>query len=278
MPVNFRPTIRPRERILAFGVQGTGKSKALLDIARKCKADTFYIWDNDYSAERLLATSYADVAERPPVDVPHDDLGIAYGNVVVRNGDEADWEELLAWLDLCRKHVALDDWVSIDSVTATWPSVQGWFIEQVHSEDIGEYFLEVRKEKAKAKEEKKTLGALDGWMDWPVINKVYAKFYTKLLNLPCHWFLTAEQGRVSDEDDKDVKGMFGPYNVKPNGQKRLGHKPNTVLWLTKSRKGNYGMTTVKDRGRVECEDDGWEDFAKDYLADVAGWKLQKVEG
>lgn len=278
MPVQFASPIRPTERILLFGVGGVGKSKAALDIARKLPHVTMYLWDNDFSAERLLSTSHKDVADRDPVDVPDDDLGEAWGNVVVRNGDVEDWDEVLTWLAAVREHCNRDDWCVVDSASPTWPSVQAWFTEQVHGEDIAEYFLEVRKKKNEAKEQKKTLGALDGWMDWPVINKQYNKFYRALLNVGCNWLLTCEQGRVSDDDDKDVKGLFGPYGVKPQGQKSVGHKPSTVLLLTKSRVGEYHMTTIKDRGRGEVEDEPWEDFAKDYLGGIGGWKMRKVEG
>jgi hypothetical protein len=275
--MRFRPEIRPRERILVLGVGGVGKSKLTLDIARKCPHDTFYIWDNDFSTERLLSTDYTDIADRPPVDVEDDDLGVAWGNIIVRTGDAEDWQELLDWLDLVKKYNSPDDWVTIDSASPTWPAVQGWFTEQVHGSDVADYFLEVRQAKKNAKEEKKTLGALDGWMDWPVINKQYNKFYRKLLNIGCHWVITAEQDKISDDDDKDVRGLFGAYGVKPKGQKSMGHKPSTVLLLTKSRGGNYAMTTIKDRGRPDREDEEWGDFVADYLV-PSGWKMRKVEG
>lgn len=277
MAVQFRPTIKPREFILTLGVGGTGKSKALLDIARKCKDSIFYVWDNDYSYERLLATQYSDIAEREDVEVPDEGLGIATGNVVIMDGDLDEWTGLLEWLKLVKEHARFDDWVAVDSMTPTWQAVQGWFSEQVFGSDIADYFLEVRMKKAESKDKKKALGALDGWMDWPVINKQYAKLYSALLNIRCHKYVTAEQDKIGDDDDAEVKKLFGVYSVKPRGQKALGHRPMTVLILSKSRAGEYAVTTVKDRGRMEMEDEEIGDFAIDYLKTVAGWKMTKVD-
>lgn len=86
--------------------------------------------------------------------------------------------------------------------------------------------------------------------------------------------MTAEQAAIDKNDDKEVKAAFGAYGVKPKGQKRLGHVPMTVLWLTKSRVGAWAMTTIKDRGRTEVEDEPLTNFAKDYLMEVAGWKAE----
>lgn len=268
-----------------MGVQGVGKSRALLDIARKCKTDTFYVWDNDKSAERLLATAYRDITERESVETHG--LGVAYGNVVVRDADEEDWEEFLEWVTEARGVVRFDDWINVDSMTPTWPAVQSWFTDQVFGDDIADYFMQVRLEKAKRNERAKkgegdsakTLGAFEGFMDWPVINKQYAKIYTLLRKIPCHVMLTAEAVPLAKEDskDKELMAVFGAYGVKPAGQKRLGHKPMTDLLLTKTRVGEYYMTTIKDRGREEVEEMEWGDFAVDYLSKLAGWKMRKVD-
>lgn len=286
MPMRFRPPILPRERILVLGVGGVGKSKITLDIARKCPHDTFFVWDNDFSTERLLSTSHSDITLRAPVAVPDPSLGQAWGNVIVRTGDPEDWIELLDWMDLVKQYNRPDDWITIDSASPTWPAVQGWFTEQVHGSDISDYFLEVRQaKKAQAdarktrdtSEDAKNLTPFEGWMDWPVINKQYNKFYRKILNIGCHWILTAEQDKIGGEkEDKEIKGLFGSYGVKPKGQKALGHRPSTVLLLTKSRTGSWAMTTIKDRGREEFQDQKWGDFVVDYLGPM-GWKMTKVE-
>lgn len=255
----LRPKISPRERILTFSTFGAGKSNALLSIARKCPSDTFHVLDNDYAYDRLLATDYADLS-----------------NVQITYMD--DWAGYIPTIKRIGGSMGRDDWLVLDSTTATWDAVQGWFVEQIHGESIEDYFMEVRAKKAANRDTKgkeaKSLGALEGWMDWPVINKQYSRLYNALLNIPGHLYLTAELTALGSdsEEDRETKALFGPYGVKPKGQKRLGHIPHSVLLLSKSRTGEYRMTTVKDRGRREVEQEPMGDFAKDYLMRLAGWR------
>lgn len=258
MPLTYRATIHPRERVLAMGSPGVGKSHAILTVARRCPDAKMYVIDNDFAYDRLLATDFVDLKNVDIVPV-------------------VEWDEYIPTVREFNGKMGRDDWLVIDSMTPTWDAVQGWFSEQVFGRDIDEYFLEVRKKKAESKDGKKTLGALDGWMDWPVINKSYYKLYAELMKCPGHVYLTAEVQSISDDDDKQVKGTFGPYGVKPRGQKRLGHVVQTVLLMSKSRVGEYSLTTVKDRGRVEMEGRRVEDWSKDYLVGVAGWRPVKVD-
>lgn len=268
--MQIHPAISPRERILGFGVGGTGKSAALLSIARKCPENAFYVVDTDVgSYDRLLATQYTDVA--------------AVGNVHIH--DPEDWDEALSMVNEASRVMGRDDWLGFDMMTQTWDWVQEWFSENVFGQDIGDYFLEVRQAKQEMRNkgkkdegggrDKKSLGALEGWMDWPVINKQYNKIYRALLRCPGHVYLAAEQTKVGDDDDKDTKDLLGPYGVKPKGQKRLPHIPHTVLMFTKTRIGEFQLTTIKDRGRPELERASFEDFARDYLMRVAGWRPGK---
>lgn len=253
--------IKPRERILVFGVGGTGKSNGALSIARRINPeDRMFVLDNDLSYDRLLATDYQDVEQA--------------GNVTVRGCDVTEWdvytESVREWGSIATP----DDWLVVDSMSPTWDAVQGWYTEQVFGDDIASYFLEVRKNMKGGK----ALGAFEGFTDWNVINKVYAKFTAQLNRWPGHLYLTAEQANIGDNDDKDVKGMFGSYGVKPKGQKRLGHITSTTLQMSKARVGGWTLTTIKDRGRRELEGEGIKDFGLDYLMKVAGWKMTKGNG
>jgi hypothetical protein len=262
--INLRSPIRPRERTLAFGIHGTGKSKAILDVARRCPSDTFYVADTDLdSYERLLATEYTDLNNVEPTPV-------------------TEWVEWKEWSAKVTEKMGYNDWCTFDIATSSWDMVQGWFVENIHGEHIEDYFLERRQQKANLKEaggDKKGFTAIigeDG--DWQVINKQYFKFfYTALAKMPGHVYLTAEQVKVDDGpkgDEKDTIKLFGPHGVKPKGQKRLGHMPHTVMMFNKVKQGKWTMTTVKDRGRVEVEQTPLENFASDYLMKVAGWKME----
>lgn len=272
MPVTLRSPLSTPERILVFGSEGVGKSAKLLDVARRCPDATFHVIDNDYSQSclRLLETSYSDL-----------------GNVVPYRCDPDDWEQMIARVVELKDVVGVNDWMAVDSMTPTWSAVQGWFIEKVHGVGVENYFLDVRIRKEAQREaarssndrESKSLGVLEGWMDWPVINKEYfRKLYNGILNIQGHVWLTAEGATLSKEDDDDVKARFQGLGQKPSGQKRLGFVPSTVLVLKKGRVGAYTMTTVKDRGREEVEDREVGDFAVDYMKKIAGWVPKVVGG
>lgn len=296
--ITLRPKLSARERILGFGVQGTGKSNALLTIARKCPTDTFYVMDNDYGSYiRLLETDFTDIMAREPTE----DIGkleeeiekeaskahkqapssvVIHGNVVVFDIDMYDWEPYLVVTPVVVRRMSRDDWMVVDNLTVPWDSVQNWYTEKVFDQGIDEYFLEARIKKASSKNQKEressSLNALEGWVDWSVINPQMFKFYATLLKCPGHQYWTAETAKLDKDEDKEVRAVYGPYGVKPKGQKKLPHMPHTVLLMTKSRAGEYELTTIKDRGREELVGVECGNFVVDYLQKVAGWRPSKV--
>lgn len=279
----LRPQLMTRERVLGFGVQGVGKSNAILTLARRCPNDTFWVLDNDYNSYmRLLETDFLEILNRPPTvsDVPtHPEVQAhVLGNVVVYDLDVDSWAPYSPIIGQVVRTQKRDDWLVLDSMTPTWDACQGWFTELVFDKGIDEYFMEVRiaKEKSKKKDDA-LLGAFDGWVDWQVINKQYAAFYSVILKSPGHIYMTAETDKLAKEEGKEIKGVFGPHGVKPKGQKRLGHIPMTVLLMTKDRAGSWYMTTIKDRGRGELVNQPVADFATDYFMKVAGWRPRAVE-
>lgn len=261
--LTLRPIISPREFILTFGVGGTGKSTAILEVARLCPTDTFYVLDSELqNYNRLLATAFTDL-----------------NNVIVT--PVTDWDDWVKAIPRVCEDMTRDDWLVVDFATPTWDAVQSWFVDKIHDQDIDQWFVAKRAQNQQMKDagkEVKGFAALSGSDgDWQVINKVYFKyFYNALLKCPGHVYMTAEQDKTGQDDDKEVKALYGPYNVKPKGQKKLGHVPMTSLLLTKARAGKYAITTIKDRGRMELEDEPLSNFARDYLIDVAGWKQVRV--
>jgi len=288
-------TGRSRERVLVFGLEGVGKSLAALDIASRVAPHKLYVIDNDNAWDRMLegqtlAGETVNVAEEYRWDAAVErkagkDVGgwvfddkwcVDGGNVVVFHAD--GWEANKAAIAAVREEATGDDWCCIDSGSALWSDVQAWFTEQVFDQSMDDYFMQVRMEKAKAQADAKALGALDGWVDWPVINAQYNGAVMKfLVNPPCHLIVTAEQADVtSDQVDKETRAMYGGEMVKPRGQKRIGHNVQTVLRMVK-RGEDYKVTTVKDRGgRDKFKNDDVTDrgFAEWYLEEIAGWQEQ----
>lgn len=217
--------------------------------------------DNDLSYERLLWTSYTDVAER--------------GNVVVMNFDTTEWAAYIPQIQAWRAIATKDDWLVVDSSTPTWSAVASWYADEMWGKDRAAHMLKLKKEARSDKEFNKTLSES---MNYTIINAEYFKLYAQLARWPGHVYMTAEQDTIREEDDKSTRDTFGPIGYKPKGQKSIGHRVSTVLWVNRDRSGQWLMSTMKDRGREYMAKVATTDFAADYLQTVAGWKMQKVEG
>ena len=254
----LRPTrVPPFERILAFGIFGSGKTYAWLKIAQwahKTKSPArFFVIDTDAAVERMLwSEEFKDVADR----------------VIVRPVFE--WPEYVEALNEFLQQATEHDWIIVDMIGSAWDAVQSYFVDEVFEKDIGQYFLEVRK----ARENKKNLAPFEGWKDWPVINKLYLTWATKLAyQARCHVFVTTQEDRVTEEDEKQIQTLFGGLGFKPKGQKQLGHQYHTVLRFHYARPGDWRVTTIKDRQRPMLDGQPVKDFVLDYLVKVAQWRL-----
>lgn len=222
-----------RERILLYGGPGSGKTRAWLTLAKKFSTSTFYVIDTEMGAERSLE-------EFPTVK-----------NAKIYPA--IDWVDYRkAQKEICGKATSID-WLVLDMADKPWNSVQRDFIENIFEQEMGDYFLEARK---KIKKDTKSLfggkdSVLRGWTDWPVINKRYEDFMFPLVyRSPANLFIASSASAVSEEDEKEVKELYGPYGIKPAGQKALAHQPDTVILTSYTRDG-WLMTTVKDRGGRE---------------------------
>lgn len=254
------PAERLTERILLFGPAGSGKSTAAASIAAmsaKTGSDArFHVVDTDLAWDRMLYEGYQDLS-----------------NVEVYVALE--WPEYREALAKIRATVRPNDWVIVDLVSNAWETVQSYFTEQVFDSDIGDYFLQVRKE---LKTGKKSLEAFSGWVDWSVINAMYKSWANDLLfktraNILC----TAKMAKVhSEQDDKATRLLFGSHGVKPEGQKALAYQFHTVLLTGEQKAGDetqWTLTTVKDRERPQLSKAPVRKFALDYLVKVGGWRL-----
>lgn len=300
--MTIHPTGRSRERVVAFGPEGVGKSLLALDIAANLPAgQLMYVVDNDNAWDRMLEGTTLDGATVKCLEewrwdadaggfVADDEYTDPDGNLIVFHCE--GWVANITAIATIAARAARDDWCCIDTGSALWDDVQAWFTEEVFQSNMADYFLEVRMDKAarkqkakksddKAEKAAKTLGALDGWMDWPVINATYKRdVMSFLVTPPCHLIVTAEQAEVTKEDvDKETRTLYGA-DVKARGQKRLGHNVSTVLRLRREANGNHKAWSVKDRGgreKLTNEDITDRGFSDWYLLDVGGWKWRDDE-
>jgi len=253
------PPGMPPERILLFGQEGTGKTSAVLSLARRLPDAHFHIIDTDYSSSygRMIATEYIDVGEN--------------GNTTLHVVGPWDWPKLLSTVKEVQRSIEPGDWMVVDSMTPSWQSVRDHYTEQVHGTSIDDYLLDIRIQREKAGKKGANLEAFDGWTDWSVINSMYFPLYRFITQHPGHLVITAEADRLGDNDGKGMRDVYGPHGFKPAGQKKIGFLTQTVL-LTKKNRDGFLLSTVKDRGRVDLDEVELDDFAKQYLQQTAGWK------
>lgn len=258
----YMPKGKPRERILGYGGSGAGKSKAWLDIAQALlESDIegdFYVLDTDYATERMLYDGYPDLVEsgRVHVTVPYD-----------------GWNDYVGFGKMIKKEMDDSDWAVVDLMDVSWEEAQNHYSNEVYGEDKGDYFVNRRKSmKNPAKE-----NLFEGFTDWNVIKPLYDSFSKAIFYTHRgHTFATAgaaavSRGGGSFGDSKEVISTFGHVGLKPTGNKRLMHNVHTAILFTQDKKG-WHLTTAKDREREMLKNEPVDNFAYDYLRDVAGWK------
>ncbi len=254
---------RSRERILEFGSPGTGKTRDIFAIMTWLQGTgaKFYYIDTDDTVERFLeAPHYECLAEDnggPLIHLP------AY-----------DWETVKEHRDRIKADFNPNDWIVLDLASSLWEMVQNWYVRHVFKMDMADFLLMVR---MAMKKDEKALKAFEGWKDWPAIKSEYAGVMDDLLfKMRAHVYMTAIVSKISDEDDKLTKTIFGPYGCKPGGNKQLGHQSQSVLLKTVNRDGEIFATTVKDRERQRWSEfrvgESPQQFAKSYLMGVARWR------
>ena len=257
----FHPQFPIQERILMTGDAGSGKSTGILNIAKfaaltKSTAQ-FYIADTDFAMARMLP-SYPQILDRVHIDTCY------------------DWNDLVQFQRKVLTQARPTDWVSIDFIGSAWQYVQSFYVEEIFKKNISNYFIQVRKDLAK---DDKTLGALEGWTDWTVINKVYKEWINPLLfKGKYHLYATAKSTQLSSDkkptEDSNTRQLFARFNVKPEGQKDLPYQFHTVLLCGYDvRSGRRTITTVKDREREEVRGLEIKNFAMDYLKGIGGWVM-----
>lgn len=273
-----------QERILAFGVEGTGKSEAWISIAvaaQESGAEShFYVIDTDGSAKvSLLAHPELHNISIYQASDP-DGLLIHPDGEVTEHGT---WWE--AFAEASRLIRALrpgpEDWIVIDRLDRMWDAVQSWWIDKAYQQDEDAYWAELRAEQVAAKEGGKgtdrDYGGFQGNRDWVQIKKVYNTGVLGLLaGPPCHKFVVCLEKDIHPQSKRaaQLRGLYG--ETMPAGKGDQG----ADFWLTVQFKRAPGgdhlvfVRRTKDRafenpGVIDITDKG---FAEGFLVDVWGWR------
>ena len=261
-----------RERILSMGSYGAGKSYQWLCLAQwlKPQGAKFYVIDTDDTVERMVAEEFPDLDRGSNVILHH-----AY-----------TWPAYMKAQAAILSAAGVGDWIVFDMADAPWKAVQSYFVSQVFDKDISDYFVEARQDlashgdKTKRGKDAKNLKVFDGWMDWPVINKIYDSLVMPLIfDSSAHLYFTAKITPLRDDESLAVRELYGPYGVKPAGQKDLGHLFHTVLLFQQGQeRGVWQITTVKDRGRKYFDHEKLINFPIQYLVAKARWPVSQQVG
>lgn len=259
----------PRERILVMGSYGAGKSYQWLRTARWLKPQgvKFYVIDTDDAIERMIYEEFPEL-----------DTG-AGGNIVRYSA--YSWESYVRAQASILTAARPDDWIVFDMADAPWKAVQSYFVSEVFNKDIADYFMEARRSlaiqgnKTSKGKDAKNLQVFEGWLDWPVINKIYDSLIMPLIfDSPAHLFFTTKVSTLRQDEKQAVRDIYGPYGVKPAGQKDLGHLFHSVFLFQQGEEPNsWEISTVKDRGRSYFDHEQLRNFPVQYLVNKAKWPM-----
>jgi hypothetical protein len=267
VPAKLATPWRFRERMLLFGQGGSGKTNAILTVADAIAQGEMFVVDNDYSYayQRALQTDFESAAEKVHV-----------------HECESDWESVVdALQQAITEGLATgdpqDNWLVIDSISPTWQAVQDFITGQITGASSAEYLTQLRKESKDLTEMNRTL--VDQ-VPWSIVNKEYAEhIWAPLRNWPGHFIITAEAKKLSRQDAEkaELADWYQHLGVQPAGQGKIHYVSATTLLMKKAKRDEYQITTVKDRNREDQENLEIDNFAMDYLREVAGWELKVVK-
>jgi len=277
-----------------MGITGSGKSYQWLKLARTLKPTgaVFRCIDTDNDIDYMLRTQFLDllpendgnVYVHPAFDWPEYKRGVYWiqGKLTQQQiKDLGVYDKHL--VDVYNQPIKPIDWVTVDKINNAWSRVQRHFVSNVFEEDMGEYFLEVRKKiheaggigKSGRRATSTILEGLDGWMDWSVINRLYDDWILPIIyRVPCHVYAATDVSEIDKtEKDPEILSLFGDYKIKPAGQKALGGQFHTIFLYIPGRK-QWKIITIKDRAdRIYFDKTPLHDFHIQYLVAKAGWPM-----
>lgn len=256
-----------RERLLTFGAQGAGKTRAWLDIARmhqlRGSDAAFHVIDTDDAVGDMIYGDRFRALENLKV------------HVCVR------WTDFADALDKIRTEIKpYVDWIVCDLADKPWSAASEHYCQETYGMTLFQLLAQQRAEtkaagatpKSKADPHRAKFGGLEG-SEWSEINSFYLPWAQDIfLNIKSHVYFACPLGTVDERADAQTKAMYGRFGVKPIGNKHLGYQARTVLKFDQLGEQRT-MVTVKDREREQLTGAPIGDFSISYLKNVGGWEL-----
>ncbi len=270
-PPTTRAGKQIRERILLFGDSDAGKTFNFLTVAawhQKRGSDaTFYgicTPGNEWDRFFMPGAEFEHLENVVPIDVEDiQDYFDVYDNQI-------------------KPHAGPDDWLALDVIDDVWKACQDEYAKRTwKGQDLGSKWA--------------TVGGdfpIEGW-EWGTINARYRAFVqNRIARFPGHvmamaWEKTMQEAAKSSGkggESQEVRDVFGLIGQKPAGQKEDYKRFSTLLHLAKDPTGQWVVRTARDRQRVKLGrivERGnaashypvpLNDFYREYLMKVAGWK------
>ncbi len=263
--MSLHPPTARRERLLIYGLNNSGKSSAVLDLA-KWSASTnspsrIYVGSTDYKWDGMV---YPEIAT----------------TVTVTNLDRDDFLPWIEWAKAVKAKVTRDDWVCVDMVDVAWEAAQQFYWDRVTGGDLlaDVWFRNQQAINTKGAEGEYMAGSNGG--NWGLIKKYYFAFLQAVTSLPCHLLFVAQAKEVPAFGDQ-AEGLKAKWKVgwMPAGEKTLPGMFFTWLYCAETPRG-WVYTTIRDdmppgvAKRVMLKGEMVEaGFVMDYLVPVCGWQL-----
>jgi len=238
--------IHVREKILLYGGSNSGKTHAALLFVQSVIASgkRGFVIDADDGASKLIAEMDEFELLRDAYDTPRLSIVSAYDYTTA----------LTAITQFTHKFKPTPgDVVVLEMIGNHWEWAQAEFSSHVKHESMAQVQLD------KAEDGRLQFGGLDGKTEWPVVKKLYFDITTPTLQSPAHClWTTGAKDLVDALESIDIMDMFGGVRQKPEGNKGLHWKPDTVIHMSTAPVMVDGKkvkqrvwSTPKDRGKRE---------------------------
>jgi len=162
----------------------------------------------------------------------------------------SNWGEIKSSFEEIRLKVQRGDVVVLEQAGQIWDMVQSHYVKEVFKDDLGEYFIHVRKQLLEQKS-KNAQAMFDGWKDWSVIKKAHNTDFLEILTkrVGCKVIITASLKDPQENEDKEITEIFGDLKLRPEGEKHNPYRVDVILLLGKNKEGHYWVRTAnKIRG------------------------------
>lgn len=261
------------ERMMLWGLAGSGKSSAAFSIARKFAAT------NTPARVHLIDTDnafYDMIDEYPEAE------GIVLPLFVDQSEEGQEWNELEDAINKALKDAdaTRGDWIVVDRAEPSWEWIQDHWARKAKKQSIDELRAEGRDKVASGKD--KNLRAGMSGFEWGEVKTKFRKPYNRLMVSGCNIIITTGLTKISQYTDTTgeksdaVGGLpWGPAGGA--GSMLLLHmvRDGICLRCTNIKKGEYFASTAKGRGRTKRLDNTpIKDFCHDVLFKQWGWRVR----